>query len=771
MKSFFSPCSAPLLVLLLATTAPITAAVAQTATSMTEEGATVAAVQVEGNQRVESATITSYLSLKVGMPYSAAKADESVKNLFATGLFSDVSVRPSGNQLLVSVKENPLVSQVAFEGNKSLSTESLQKEVALKPRSIFTPAQALADAQRISQLYIRDGRYAAKVVPKTITQDQNRVDVVFEIAEGEPTYVRAISFTGNKVFTNSTLKEVVQTRENAWYRFLSNSDSYDPNRLTYDQELLSKFYRQNGYAAVSIGAPVAELTPEQDGFFVTVPIVEGARYKFGKVDLQINLPEVPKDQLESLITLHSGDWFNAKDIESVVGKLSDKLGSLGYALAEVEAQEELDTNTLTAAVTFVVKESPKIFVESIAIQGNSRTADEVIRRELRLAEGDVFNTAKLKRSRERLKNLNFFEKVDIRTEPGSASDRSKLVVDVSEKSTGEVTLGGGYSTSDQLLANFSVREKNLMGEGKDLRLSTQLSTRRQEYVIGYTEPYFLDRNMTGGFDLFRNSSDLLRQSSYQEEEVGFALRTGYEIDERWSQQLRYRLSQNKIGSVASDASRYIKAQEGTNVTSQVSQTLLYDRRDNKIQPNSGYFVRLTNDLAGFGGGVRYLQSRLESTTYNELTEGVVLAIGAEGGAITGLGQDVRISDRFFLGGQSFPGFRSGGLGPRDTELNNGANDALGGEYYYTAKADLGFPLGLPNDFGIRGHLFTVAGTLTGVEETGPTIQDDAALRASAGFGIAWESPFGPIRVDYAKPFVKKSFDRSENILFSFGTQF
>jgi outer membrane protein insertion porin family len=728
-------------------------------------------VQVSGNERVESATITTYVAIKPGDIYDPVKADESVKNLYATGLFSDVSIRQNADALFIVVRENPLVNQVVFEGNKSLSTESLQKEISLKPRGVFTPAQAQADAQRLGQLYIRDGRYAAKIVPKTIAKDQNRVDVVFEVDEGKPTYIQTIQFSGNKVFSNSTLKEVVMSRETAWYRFLSTSDSYDPNRLSYDQELLTKFYQQNGYAAVTVGAPIAELTPAQDGFLVTFPLVEGPRYQFGKIDLQLAIPEVSADQLRPLIKLNSGDWYNAKDVDAVVVAIGDKLGSLGYALADVEPQTELDPVKLTVALNFVVKPSPKVFVESITVRGNTRTSDEVVRREFRLAEGDAFNTAKLKRSRERVKNLNFFEKVDVNTLPGSAPDRAKIEVDVAEKSTGSINLGAGYSTSEQLLANFSVGEKNLLGEGKDLRLATQLSTKRQEYNLSYTEPYFLDRNMTGGFDLFRTTSDYRQESSYKETQTGLGLRTSYEIDERWSQQLRYRVSQSEVRDVTDTASLYIQDLKGTYITSEVGQSLLYDRRDNRIQPTSGYFAKLSNDLAGVGGNVNYLRNKLEATDYQQITDGVVLAIGAEGGAIFGLDGDVRIPDRFFLGGQSFPGFRSAGLGPRDTGSDNGLNEALGGNYYYLGRSDLGFPLGLPSDFDLRGHLFGVAGTLTSVDEKSATIRDDGSLRASVGIGIAWESPFGPIRVDYAKALVKENFDRTENFLFNFGTQF
>jgi outer membrane protein insertion porin family len=332
-------------------------------------------------------------------------------------------------------------------------------------------------------------------------------------------------------------------------------------------------------------------------------------------------------------------------------------------------------------------------------------------------------------------------------------------------------LGAGYSTSEQLLANFSVGEKNLLGEGKDLRLATQLSTKRQEYNLSYTEPYFLDRNMTGGFDLFRTTSDYRQESSYKETQTGLGLRTSYEIDERWSQQLRYRVSQSEVRDVTDTASLYIQDLKGTYITSEVGQSLLYDRRDNRIQPTSGYFAKLSNDLAGVGGNVNYLRNKLEATDYQQITDGVVLAIGAEGGAIFGLDGDVRIPDRFFLGGQSFPGFRSAGLGPRDTGSDNGLNEALGGNYYYLGRSDLGFPLGLPSDFDLRGHLFGVAGTLTSVDEKSATIRDDGSLRASVGIGIAWESPFGPIRVDYAKALVKENFDRTENFLFNFGTQF
>jgi outer membrane protein insertion porin family len=409
-----------------------------------------------------------------------------------------------------------------------------------------------------------------------------------------------------------------------------------------------------------------------------------------------------------------------------------------------------------------------VFVEAIDITGNIRTLDSVIRREFKFGEGDALNAAKLRRTKQKLQNLGFFEKADITTEQGSAPDRAKVKVDVSEQSTGELSFGGGYSTTDQLIGDIRLRERNLLGRGQDVKVAATLSTRRTEFDFGFTEPYFMDRNVAAGVDLFHITRDNRRESSYDEKRTGGALRAKYNINEALSQEVRYGLREVEIRNVAVDASTYIKQQEGTTTTSEVSQTLLYDKRDNKFTPSNGYFAKVTTDVAGLGGDNRYFRPSLGAGYYYPLGENWILGLSGEAGHIFSFGgRDINIADRFFVGGNNLRGFQNSGIGPRDSVTG----DALGGNTFATGSIEMTFPLGLPDEMGVTGAVFSDVGYLTDVDDTGPSVTDTGNIRASVGVGIGWRSPFGPIRVDFASPVVKDSGDKQEIFRFSFGTRF
>ena len=725
---------------------------------------------MEGAERIEPETVRSYLLVQPGDPFDADRIDRSLKALFATGLFADVSIKREGDALVVRIVENPIINRIAFEGNKKLTDNQLQAEVQLKPRTVFTRTKVQSDVKRILDLYRRNGRFAANVDPKVIQLPQNRVDLVFEIDEGASTGIKRISFIGSHEFSASRLKEVIQTRESRWYRFFSSDDIYDPDRITYDRELLRKFYLSEGYADFRVISAVAELAPARDGFYLTYTIEEGQRYKFGKVDLVNQLKDVKPEELRAALTMRTGDRYNADQVEATINRLTDALGNLGYAFVDVQPRVTRNAETHTIDIVFEVKEGPRVYVERINIAGNVRTLDKVIRREFRLVEGDAFNSARLRRSQQRIRNLGFFKKVDVTTDPGSAPDKTVINVNVEEQSTGEFSVGVGFSTTDGPLADISIRERNLLGRGQDLRLGFTIAQRVQQLDFSFTQPYFLDRNMTAGIDLFELVRNQQTQSQFDQNSIGGALRAGYQITEPLRQTLKYTLRRDEITNVANTASIYIKQSEGTRTTSAVGQVLLYDRRDNRQDPTEGYFAQLSNDLAGLGGSVRYFRTVVNAGYFYPIAPQWVVSVLGETGYIVGINDPVQIEDRFFVGGDNLRGFATGGIGPRDATTR----DALGGNIYYTGSVSLGFPLGLPQEIGLTGRVFTDFGSLFKIDvqstPSAPILQS-SSIRVSAGVGVSWSSPLGPIRLDVGLPFIKQSFDKKELFRVSFGTRF
>jgi len=724
-------------------------------------------IVVEGAQRIEPDTVRSYLLVQEGDRFNAAGIDRSLKSLFATGLFADVSFRRAGATLLVQVVENPVINRIAFEGNQRIDDEALTSEISLRPRVIYTRTKVQNDVKRILTLYRRSGRFAARVDPKVIQLPQNRVDLVFEISEGERTEIRNIRFVGNEAFSDSRLREEIRTKESRWWRFLSSDDTYDPDRVTLDRELLRRFYLSEGYADFRVESAVAELTPDRKNFFVTFTVEEGDRYRFGEVKVETTLRDLDPETLDRTVELESGDWYDADELEETIDLLTDAVGELGYAFVDVRPRIDRDREGKRVNVTFDIDEGPRVFVERIDIDGNVRTVDDVIRREFRLVEGDAFNAARLRRSRQRIQNLDFFDKVDVEQIPGSAPDKAVINVDVEEKSTGSFSIGAGFSTTNGVLGDIGIRERNLLGRGQDLRLNLVVGQRRNQIDLAFTEPYFLGRDVAAGFDLFRVVTDRQDESSFDTRSLGGALRAGYPITERLRQSWRYSIDRSTIEDVPDDASRFVREEEGTDTVSQLSHTITYDERDSRLNPTEGFFTRLTTDGAGLGGNVRYVRNSLTGGVCFPVADQVVLSVGGTTGYIFGIGQDVRLLDRFFVGGDDLRGFATDGVGPRDTDTD----DALGGEWFYTSTVELGFPLGLPAELGLRGRVFTDAGSAGKLASEGPKVEDTGSVRLSVGAGVSWTSPFGPIGVDFGLPLLKEDFDETEAIRLNFGARF
>jgi outer membrane protein insertion porin family len=745
------------------------------------QASAIRSINVQGNRRVEPETVRSYLKFSVGDAYDPAQVDASIKTLFATGLFTDVRIERSGADVIVTIVENPVINQVAFEGNSEIDTETLRNEVHLKPRSVFTRARVQSDVQRVLDVYRRQGRYAASVEPKIIELEQDRVNLVFEIAEGGATKVKGINFVGNNTFSDSDLRDVISTTEKGWFDFLKGTSIYDPDRMNLDRELVRQHYLKNGYADVQVTAANAELDRDGSGFFITYAIEEGEQYQFGDVNIESTMVDVQPAAYQGELSTDQGATYNAQMIDKSVEDLTVAVSGKGYAFARVRPKAQADPVTRKINMTYVIEEGPRVYIERINVSGNTRTKDYVIRREFKLAEGDAYNALMVDQAKKRLKNLGLFKNVDVKRRPGSAQDRLVLDVEVIEQSTGELSFGAGYSTAEGVIGDISITERNLMGNGQFLRLQLSGSLERMQINLSFTEPRFLDRNLAAGFDLFHKEVDYTSTSGFMSRTTGGGVRLGFPLSEEMWMQTNYRLSRDEIFDVQDGASLAIREAEGTSYTSLVGTSVTYDLRNDPKNPTKGLFFQTGMDFAGVGGDVQYVSFAGEARGYYPITNSITFVTRAIGGHIMGWGgQDVRLVDLFFKGGETIRGFDRAGFGPRD--LNT--DDALGGQTYWATTAEVRFPIPfVPDDLGIGGAVFADAGSLFGASVPAGTAQgcgggssqvclaDSNSIRSSVGASLMWASPVGPIRMDFAKVLSKESYDDEQFFRFGAATKF
>jgi outer membrane protein insertion porin family len=739
-----------------------TPAMAQSITA----GGTIEEVVIRGTQRIEPATVRSYLKVDPGDRFDARKLNESLKALFDTGLFADVTLTREGSRLIVKVAENPIINRISLEGNDEIKDETLRAELQLRPRVVYTRTKVQNDVKRLLDVYRRNGYFGARIEPKLIEREQNRVDVAFEIDEGPETVVKAINFVGNEAFSDSTLRDEIATSVSAWWRLLTTSDNYDPDRLGFDRELLRRFYLSEGYADFQVESAVAELTPDREGFIITFTVDEGPRYRLGSVDVTTSLKDLDTSELEDALETDAGEWYNASEVDDSIGNITDLVGDMGFAFVDVTPDVQRNREERTIDLTYQIAEGPKVFVERINISGNVRTMDRVIRREFRLVEGDAFNASKLRRSRRRIERLGFFKSVKVDNTEGSQPDKTVINVDVEEQSTGSVSFGAGFSTDGGVLGTISLRERNLLGRAQDLLLNLSVSSERQQIDLSFTEPYFLGRNLPAGIDLFKTETNQ-DELTFDESRTGGGFRFGYEIVERWRQNWQYEFSRREITDVDDDAALSIQLEEGSADRSQVTHRLSYDSTNKNFAPTRGLRAFTRNTFAGGIGDVTFVKNVLGVNTFYTPVEPWTFRIGGEVGQINGLGEDTRILDRFFIGGRNVRGFAPSGLGPRD----RGTGDALGAKRYYAGTVEAQTPLPLGDDFQIRGRLFTDFGAAWGVDSAPGGVLDSESPRLSVGAGASWRSPLGPIQFDLGFPIRSEDFDEKETFRFSFGTQF
>jgi outer membrane protein insertion porin family len=738
---------------------------------------TIAAIEVVGNKSVDADSVRSRLKIAVGRPYDPEKSDQSIQALFATGIFSDVRIERRGTTVVVRVVENPIVAAVSVQGNSAIDKTKIEEQIRLKPRQRYTAARAHADAVRVRDLYRRQGRLGTTVEAKPVPQSDGRVEVVFAVKEGDVTKVDSISFVGNRAYSESQLRDVVSTSQSGWLDILKSAAFYDPERIENDRELLRRHYLKNGFPDARVVAAKADKNAEGTGYAVTFTVEEGERFVFGTAAVQSKLAGVDTTGLPGAIAITPGYTYNQETVDKSIEKLMLALADRGNVAVRVRAIPKRDTARRTIDMVFAIEQGPRVLVERIDIVGNTKTRDFVIRREFRVAEGEPVNAFLIERGRKRVQALGFFKSVAVTHKAGSAPDQAIITIAVVEQETNNLSFGVGYSMQEGVVADISLTERNFLGNGQWLRLSVEGSLTRLQAQVGFTEPHFLGSNVAAGFDLFYKDVDYTTQASYMSQKVGGSLRLGYPISEEWSGSVNYTFVRNKLYNVGSAASAAIKeaipgfpeSTSNTYYTSSVGYSVTYDTRDNKKRPTSGVYYTVAQDLAGAGGDVRFIRSVGEARTYYPVSEDVTAMGRAFGGIIGGWGgQDVRLLDLFYRGGETVRGFATAGIGPRDTASAN--QDALGGRFYYGTSAELLFEIpGVPQDMGLRGAVFADAGSLWGVNGTAATLPGLAgntpAMRASVGVGLAWDSPLGNLRVDYAVPVVKQPFDKTQALSF------
>ncbi|HEX7800579.1 MAG TPA: outer membrane protein assembly factor BamA [Asticcacaulis sp.] len=741
---------------------------------------------VSGNERIDSQTIISYLPFQTGAVVDSEMIDLAVKTLYNTDLFSDVQIVMNGNTMDITVVESPIINQVVFEGNHAMTKDKLRDEVQIRPRGVFTKAKVQADVQRIIELYRKSGRIAATVTPKIVELPQKRVDLIFEINEGPKTGVSSVNFIGNHAFSDSELQGVVVTKKSLWWKFFSSNDNYDPDRMDYDREQLRKYYTNRGYYDFRVISAVAELTPDRKNFAISYTLDEGQKYSFGRITIKTDNDKLKAENLQRAISIRPGQLYESDRVDKAVDALTFAAGSNGYAFVDIRPDEEANPNTKTVDLTFNVHEGARVYIDKINIVGNTQTLDKVIRRQLLVSEGDAYNKALLERSKMYIAGLGFFKQGDdgvkITEKPSPEPGKTNIEVAVQEQPTGELSFGAGFSSYEKFILDIGVSQSNFRGTGQEVRARVQTGSIQKDIDFSFTEPHFMGRDVSAGFDLFESSYNYTGVD-YSQDSRGGDVRLGYILNGYSRLNLRYNIRKDDITYTSSDSCNGLLYNCGSGITSSVGYTLGFDLRNDYVQPTRGWTAYLRQDFAGLGGNVKYVDTELEAHWYHGFAKDMVLAVSGNAGTKTPWGGDsIRINDRFFKGGDTIRGFEYAGIGPRDTSTGY----ALGGQTYAIGSVELGVPNHLPDQYGLKTAVFIDVGTLGGVDKrlkinTTPgsstagqrltNIVDDFGLRASAGVTIRWKSPMGPVQFDLSQVLAKDKYDKVETFRFSQSTQF
>ncbi|MEM6539262.1 MAG: outer membrane protein assembly factor BamA [Pseudomonadota bacterium] len=755
------------------------------------QAAVVSRIDVRGNRRVDAETIRSYVTVKPGQNFTSFDTDESLRALFATGLFSDVRISRAGRTLLVEVEENPTINLVRFEGNDKVRDDQLARIVQSKSLGIFSQDKVDSDVERVREVVRRSGRANSQVNVRIDQLDNNRVDIIFVINEGGRTKIDNITFVGNNAFGDRRLADIISHNESNLLSWLKRDDIYDPDRLRADEERLRRFYFNRGYADFQVISAVAEFNSANNAYNIVFTLEEGDLYRYGNIQIDNALSVVDDGLLQDNLKIESGDIYSARDVEKTLVAMTDAIAASGYPFAEVTPRGDRNFEDRTIDITFFVDEGPRTYVERIDVVGNTRTREYVIRREFDISEGDAYNRVLVNKAKTRLDRLGFFDAVRITTRPGSAPDRVVVVVNVKDKATGEFSIGGGYSTSNGPIAEVSLSEKNFLGRGQFLKITAGLGDDIEKYELSFTEPYFLGNRIAAGFDISRTTSGDTDDKAYESETTIFRLRAAAPITDNLTASVNYTYTYEdlSVDDTFDAAGNVIPIQNRTDLspalkdtlnrspysTSSIGYALTYSTIDNRKSPREGIYAQFRQDIAGLGGDAEYVRTEAEIYAYYLLSEDldIVLFGGATAGAIEGFGSDdLRVTDNFFKGGNLVRGFDNRGIGPRSSVATG--SEALGGKYFASVTAEVQFPMPLlPRSYGLRAALFADAGTLfdNDFKSQDPSIRDENSIRASVGASILWDSPFGPLRADIAHVLAEEAFDEKQFFKFGVSTKF
>lgn len=734
-------------------------------------------IVIKGNQRIETSTIREYIGVEEGSDFTSDKQSDVIKSLYGTSLFENITTDFTNNVLTVTVQETPFVSKVVFVGNSKVKTNIIMNEIQTAAGESLKKGRLQQDVEKIKEIYKRSGRFSIDVKAKVEQQGNNAVKVVFEVMEGPKTGIKTIKFIGNSNYSDSELRSIILTKESKWFRFLESNDAYDPERIEYDKYLLTKFYNSVGFADFRVISVTADLLPTKEGFILTYSIEEGDKYKFGNIVLHNKIKHIKDSEVAKFIPKKTGDTFNLAAMESASEKISDYLGSRGYPQVDVYPEVKADKSTRIADIELVIDNADKIFINNINIEGNLKTEDRVIRRQLKIAEGDVYNRSKIEKGEQNIRNLDYFDKFTLKLNPTPKRDRYDININVEEKSTASLGFDLGYNTSGGPFGRISFTERNLLGTGKYFNMGVQAGKKSTNYYLGVTEPAFLDRDLSLGVNFFNNyngrgSGFTSGEQNYTMNSVGGKLSLGYDLMEDLSHEIDYSLKRDKLTGSSSSASRFIVEQMGTYVTSAIGHSLTFDQTDSRVLPKNGYILVGSQEYAGLGGDTKYLKHEAEAKWFKSFVENkYTLKLATSAGHIKGTGgKKVRISDRFNLGEYSLRGFESGGVGPRDKLTKEG----FGGQKFYTVSTELSFPSGLPEEFNVICSIFADAGALWDADSTALSedgFYNDKSIRASVGFGVLWVTKIAPIKIDWAFPVKKKKYDETRNFHIKFSTHF
>ena len=723
-------------------------------------------IVIEGNQRVSKNTILNYLDFSTGDKINEEKLNKSVDNLFTSKLFKDLEINRKGSIVNIKIKENPVINKINIEGNDVLEDERLLDEINLKTRRVFTKDEAIKSSQKLLEVYRKSGRYGASVIPKIIELDNNRVNLIFEVDEGPLIKIEKIRFIGNKIFSDYSLRQIIASRENRWWAFLSSSDKYDEDRIKYDVRLLRQFYLSRGYADIVVKRAQGGLLPDKSGFAITFQIEEGKRYKIKKINIVSKIEDVKTSELYNFIPLNIGDWYNSRKIEQGLLNISNELGNYGYAFVNVRPKINTFQETSELNLDIEIGEASKNFVERIEVVNNTRTLDSVVRREMEIIEGDPFNQLKIDRSLRNIKNLGFFRTVEIENVKGSSESETITKIKVEEQSTGSLSAGIGYSSIDKGSFTLGINEKNFLGTGRSAKFAFSISESRTDYRVGITEPYFLNRNLRTSFEIFnekvKNDNVTIQSSGF---EVGSSFSAANDIYHR----IGYEVAETKTTQSDSTTSTSITGEENKKLLkSSVSYTLGRSTLNNRFDPTEGFIAQITETYSGVGGDVTFLKSQVKTGYYKPYYYNTfTLGLRAKAGYVDGLGEKISQSSRFFLGVRSLRGFRGGGIGPRDI----GTNSSVGGNYMYAGTAEIISNYGFNDDLGFRWTIFTDVGSVWGTDyPTGVKNPDDDSLRQTLGFGLLWDTAIGPLTFFWANAIKKEPQDRTKVFQFNIGTR-